>query len=90
MSKVNLNLGITYLGLLVCIGRLAYQPDYSILLGLALFIANLNLRKFFKFLQTKKVEGLDVKLHQANQKIMQLDDDLRKVMLALNFKGVVR
>ena len=90
MSKLNLNLIISYAGIVMCIGRLAFVPSYEYLVALLLFLANVNLRKLFKHIQSKQVENLDVKIHQLNRKILEVDGELQKVLLALNFKGVVR
>ena len=88
--KLNPNLIISYLGILVCIGMLAKEPSYHALVALGLFLANLNLRKLFKHIKGKEVENVDVKIHQLNKKLLEVDSELQKVLLALNFKGVVR
>lgn len=90
MRKLNPNLVISYVGILVCIVMLAKEPSYHSLVALSLFLANLNLRKLFKHVQRKEIDGLDVKIHQLNKKILEVDSELQKVLLALNFKGVVR
>jgi hypothetical protein len=90
VSKLSFNLAFSYLGILVCIGRLASVPSYEILVALALFIANLNLRKLFKHLQKQEVDNADVKIHQLNKKLLELEDDYRKSINALKFQGIIR
>ncbi len=90
MSKLNPNLIVTFAGIAVCIGRLAYAPSYEYLVALALFLANINLRKLFKHLQKQEVENADVKIHQLNKKLLDLEDDYRKSINALKFQGIIR
>ena len=90
MLKLKLNASLSYLGIIVCIARLGYAPGYEILVALFLFLLNLNLRKWFKQHEIDDTKDLDVKFFQLNKKLMDLDDDVRKLTLAANFKGVVR
>jgi hypothetical protein len=90
LQKLNLNLAITYLGSFVCIVKLAQDPSYEFLVGLLLFIANLNLRKYFKHLQSKNLDNADAKIHALNKRILDLEEDYRKSMNVLKFQGIIR
>jgi len=90
LRKLNLNLIVSYLGVLACVGLLLKEPGYHALVGLFLFLANINLRKFFKHIQRKEVSNLDEKIKELTKRIREMDHELQKLIVAQNVKGILR
>ena len=89
-QKLNLNLIVSYVGVLVCVGLLAKDQSYHALVGLFLFLANINLRKFFKHIERKEIVGLDEKIKDLTKRVREIDHELQKLIVTQNVKGILR
>jgi hypothetical protein len=81
---------LCYVGICVCIARIALPINYETLIALFLFLAHLNLQRAFTLYKMRTAEKAEQKNRITADKITHLEDEVRKLVLQANFKGVVR
>ena len=92
MSKAKVDFWISIVGITLCTARIMIEnvQQFETIAALFLFLLNANLVHVFSIYERKISQKTEQKNSQIDDKVMHLEDELRKLNLALNVKGIVR
>lgn len=91
-QNLKFNSALNFAGVIICTAKLILDstPDFETLAALFLFIVNQNAAEIFVLYQRKIAQKTEQKNTQVADKLMQLEDEVRKMNLAMNVKGIIR